>query len=682
MPPEPMTVVVDLGAPGADGPPALELRGPLDTLRLEAALDRIAARYPHAPAWHPRLQHHGPGHHTLRLTTGAGGGEDFPAGLLADLLTHEEPAGPPVRFLEPTPLQGELLATAGPGRHVEQLAFGWHGPLDPERFTAAWQSVHDRESVLRARFEDGPEPRVVLHEHATADVVRLPHGSVDWYALVEADRRRGLDPRRTGPLRVTVLGGGASAPGTGPVTKVLLTHHHALLDGHSVRLLLREFWHAYLAEGLLPGGERRPDLADYRRWLHQQDTSGARDFWSSLPELPYAAEEFGRASAPDAPAATSHGTGHMRLRLTVEQTARLAAWAARWGSTESGVLQAVWALLLHHAQGTRGPGAVRFSAAVSGRGVLFDGVERLPAPLRNPQPVTVEIAPDTPLPELLAVLREHAVDASAYEWVTAGQIQEWTGGRVGPGRSVVAFEHRLPADARLRPALAAHGVRAEAAETLGARTAFPVGLVAHHDDEGRLVLTLSHDRAHLADGSDVLAPCALLLRELPYLAGDSTTVGEALDLLGAVRTSPDRVCVRTPAPTGPARTAPAEEPRLSVLRPAARPGAGTVCLVHAPGTPPEFYATLVHGYPGPEALALLRPAADGAPVGAAVLRALAGTGGPLVLGALSGGGVAAYETARLVAAHGGRPPLIVLTGTGTAAADLARMLEAAAERAG
>ncbi|MYR54952.1 hypothetical protein GTY54_01365, partial [Streptomyces sp. SID625] len=70
-----------------------------------------------------------------------------------------------------TGYQRELLLAAvtrqgGPGRHIEQLCWNWTGPLDTARFTAAWHSVADRETVLRASFDWTGAPLLVLHDHA------------------------------------------------------------------------------------------------------------------------------------------------------------------------------------------------------------------------------------------------------------------------------------------------------------------------------------------------------------------------------------------------------------------------------------------------------------------------------------------------------------------------------------
>lgn len=698
-----LTVVIDPGRPPGDAP-VLELSGPLETARLEAALARLAAAHTGAPAWHHRVHRHGPGRHTLRLTThGATAREAFPAGRLADLLTHKVPDTPTARSFPAPPLQRELIADAdahpGTDHQVEQLTWAWYGPLDLERFTSAWQSVVDRESVLRAAIDDGPEPRIVLHDRVTADVVQVPHGAVAWHTLVGRDRRRGIDIRRPGPLRITVLGGGPAGRDGGAPARVLLTYHHALLDGWSARLLVREFYRAYLAGGRLPGGERRPDLGDYTRWLAGRDTAPARELWSRILHPGPAATWPAR---PEAGGGT--GTGRTRLRLTADQTEGLTTWAAHWGSTESGALQAAWALLLYRSGGARDVAPVRFSTTVSGRGIPFDGVEYMPGALRSPLPLSLVVDPRSSVPELLAQVRDRALDMAAYEWVSAGQIRSWTGDAGDPGDTLLVVENPPRGTDGLAAACAAQGFAVDPPESLGVRTAFPLTVVAHHDSDGGLVLTACHDRARLADATEVLTHSALLLGELPRRADPYTPLAEILELLPAAPPAvgmppsgrfppagapppPPHITAQEETPAGPGTPDPARDgtfapPALVTLRHAAHPDAGAVCLVQSPGIPRSLYDRLARAYRGPEEIVLLpSPPGGAAHAGFRALRPLAEAGRLLVLGGFSGCGAVAYEIARLVALEGVRPPLVVLTDA-TAGTALARTLRTVAERIG
>lgn len=172
-----ITVVI---APGT--PPALDLIGPLDAPLMATAL--VLA----APCG-PKLHRHTATHHTLHFTCRPGDRPaDRPAlaGRLADLLTAPtardgRPARPgPLAALPQQPAPGRAARLAGPAAglpasarqrevlldlmtappgpqlHVGQLHLRWYGPLDRGRFDAAWQSVTDREAVLRAAFAPVP----------------------------------------------------------------------------------------------------------------------------------------------------------------------------------------------------------------------------------------------------------------------------------------------------------------------------------------------------------------------------------------------------------------------------------------------------------------------------------------------------------------------------------------------
>ncbi|MCX4696873.1 condensation domain-containing protein [Streptomyces sp. NBC_01408] len=465
------------------------------------------------------------------------------------------PAEPsvPVSRIPSGPLL-EALAGRGGGRHVEQLSWRWRGPLDTGRFTAAWQSVVDRETVLRAAVHREPEPRVVLHEHAAAEVVRHPAGTVDWDELLERDRLRGFDLRSPGPLRVTLVDDPAEGTGPGALpgpaagaTRVLVTFHHGLLDAWSVFVLLDEFYRAYLAGGTLSGGERRPDIRDWAGWLDGQDTGPAREFWSrAVPE-----GEPAVLPALPGPDTLESGCGRAEARLSAAEADRLHRWAAAQAVPDSSALQAVWALLLYRAAEVSGPALVGFGVTVSGRGIALDAVERLPGPMRNCLPMAVRVDPGHPLGRLLTTLRDRALDMAPYEWVTAGQIHEWTG-RATDGRlleSLVAVESTPRAPAELKAQLAADGIRVDPLRASGAHTVFPVALLAHGGSDGTLTLAAVHDRARIsaADARRLVGHCARLLRALPA-TGEATTVAQVLALLAGEE--PPRIAARRRPPAG------------------------------------------------------------------------------------------------------------------------------------
>ncbi|MFE5602984.1 condensation domain-containing protein [Streptomyces coelicoflavus] len=638
-----------------------ELCGPLGTAQAEAVAARIATRH---RAYSVALEEEA-GRHLLRLSRAgaAAGPEPVPltGELLADLLQ------PPCLGTVPvTGHQRELLLAAvnrpgAAGRHIEQLHWSWAGPLDIGRFTAAWQSVTDREIVLRASFDWTGAPRLVLHERAAVEVVHHRHTTVAWNDLLRRDRAREFALHRPGLFRVTLLDGPPTGA-TGPpaTTRILLSYPHALLDERGAQLLVREFCRAYLADGVVPGGERRPDIRDHVEWLRGQDTDVARRFWATAAPPAHAAVSPGRPGGRT----RNTGPGRIQRRLRPQQTARLRSWAAAWGAGESSALHAAWALLLYRAAGVPGPAPVSFGMHLSGRDLMLRGAADVPGLLGNPLPVTVTVDPSAPLVGLLRQVRDAALDLSAYPWVSGDLVREWSGRDPGDRLTdtLVRFDTRPELPTALRSELGAQGIRVDVPQSVSSDTSLPVTLVARHDNQGGLTLTATHDRAGLsdADASGALSQCMHLLRLLPDHHDERVTVAQVLDLL---RASEVPLAARQePGPRGLA---------LAVLR-AGEPRADVIGLVVVPGVPPGAYDLLLSEYDGPERIvSLALDDAGGLPPPSGLrelgLRELPGTGRRLLLCGCGPAGRAAYEIARNTPYRTEGATAVIMTGTGDAA---------------
>lgn len=585
---------------------------------------------------------------------------------LADAGKREAPvpsAGPAIAA---TPRQRELLAQSlahpGAGHHVEQLHWTWRGPLDRERFTAAWQSVFDNETLLRAAF-DRSHSRIVLHGRATAQVVRLSHTDVSWPRLLERDRRRGIDPHRPGSLRITLFDVHQSNGGSVESTRVLLTYHHALIDSWSVQLLLREFYCAYLHDGRL-GGERRPDLRDYAHWLSEKDLSPARKFWSQTAWQPGTALHPARAGAPTG----LTGFGRASRRLLRPDAVRLVHWAASWGVTESTALQAAWALLLHRATGATGPTTVSFGVSVGGRGIPLEGAEHLTGPLRGILPMTVGVDPAASMPQLLAALRDRALDISSYEWVSTEHIRQRSGCPTAGGLfdTALAFDsHRRPPD-HLVAEFAAQGIRVGPPQSTGVTSTLPISLVASFDHLGNLAVTADYNRGRFDDdeAAKILTQSMQLLREFVDCADSTKPIAAVLEVLRGAD-----------VPRMAAGGARWDYGVLTELREGEGPDAGTVCLIPPPGATHTCYSALVSSHTGPEQLIALRSVTEGPDVAAEALRTVLPRDRRLLLAGWSGSGHLAHEIARRVTDEDATGPLVVTHGGGPADADgLARLL--------
>ncbi|MFE0702182.1 condensation domain-containing protein [Streptomyces sp. NPDC058872] len=705
-----VTVAVTSGPP-----PRLVLRGRLGPEALADALALVqpCAAGPHrhdvshgAVAPHvPVLRRYTAGHHTLTLPP-----PPYAPGPLAELVAHAEQGPVPLPSCCPEPDGFEAMVPwpAGPGQqdvlveamahpeaalHVEQMHWRWRGPLERGRFMDAWQQLYAGEAALRSALAEPrlgePAPLVVVHPQASPLVQWHARGEGNWHALLLAERQQPFDLHRPGGgLRITLLQEQREC------TRILLTYHRSLLDGWSVRLLQRALYRAYLAGGRSTGGERRPDIRDHGRWLAAQDGAAARAFWvararsaAGVAALP------GRVKASPALPAPLLGRGsrgRTRQCLSLQQARGLRDWAVERGVSESTVLHAVWAIQLQraavHSASSESfvldtvPTPVVFAASASGRGIALAGAEQLPGPLETQLPVHVTVSAAMPVTDLLSDLADHALDASAYEWVSPGQFRRWAGHGGGPlPESLITFVASQPGGVqdRVLGELALEGVHVEQAETIEAHTALAYSITAHQDGAGALVLSAVYDRTRISDvdGAEMLAQTVRLLCALPAMVDESVTVGDvAQSLAGA------------PVPRiGPgARGVWPAAGRLRVLRGVGRhdafvrgrrsftpravqpvgpelPAAGTICLIPPAGAPPGCYDELAGVDFGALALVTVSPTANVESCLMALRPVVAGAE-PLILAGLPASVALAREVADRIAAHGWRPPLIVIGG--------------------
>src|SRR6266513_243309 len=198
---------------------------------------------------------------------------------------------------ELSPMQAGMLfhAVSGEDRGIdlEQVVATLREPLEEAHFVRAWQRVVERHPVLRSRFSwEG----VVDPAQEVLDHVQIPVERFDWRALAEAERRERFqtllgDDRTRGfdlddaPLMRLVFVRAAEREHW-----VLWTFHHALLDGRSWGLLLREIFAFYDAFSRGEYAERpRP-----RPYLFRKGDILVPDavFWgrqASSPAKPWAA---------------------------------------------------------------------------------------------------------------------------------------------------------------------------------------------------------------------------------------------------------------------------------------------------------------------------------------------------------------------------------------------------------
>lgn len=336
----------------------------------------------------------------------------------------------PADVLPLTPLQEGLLFHAlyeherdAPDVYVVQLVFELEGPVNADRLRASAQALLDRHPNLRAAFRRrrGGQPVQVLPHRATlpwaeADLTERA-GDTDtekaWTELLDADRAVGFDPATPPLLRCTLVRTGERRH------RLLVTHHHILLDGWSVSVLLRELIALYAADGDPAVLTPVPPYRTFLQWLERRDRSAAETAWrDALADV----TEPTRLAPATTPGATE--PAQARTELPAELGAALTARARSLGVTVNTLVQSAWAILLGRLTGRDD---VVFGATVSGRPPELPGVESMVGLFINTIPTRVRLRPEQTLGALLREVQDGYVSLLDHHHLGLADIQRAVG---------------------------------------------------------------------------------------------------------------------------------------------------------------------------------------------------------------------------------------------------------------
>jgi len=347
------------------------------------------------------------------------------------------------------------------GAYFEQLAWTVRGGLDLERFLQAWKTCLARHALLRSSFHwVGLEsPLQVVHARA-----ELPFAWHDWRELpasehterfarlTQEEKTRGFDLSRAPLTRLTAV------RLTEDTWRFLWSHHHLLVDGWSLGVLIGEVFSLYatLCAGREPALVPPMPFRDYIAWLARRDARADEAWWradlagfTSPTPLPADTRAAGRSDAP--------AQALLELDLSPEATASLQAFARSHQLTTNTLALAAWALVLSHHGGERD---VVFGNTVAGRPPELPGAETMVGVFINTLPTRVRIPPAaSALVPWLQALQAAQVERRAYEHASLVQVQGWS--QVPRGtplfESLVVFEN-YPLDAS---ALSSSALRVE-----------------------------------------------------------------------------------------------------------------------------------------------------------------------------------------------------------------------------
>ncbi len=314
------------------------------------------------------------------------------------------------------------------GVYFEQMSCILRGDLDVSAFEQAWQRMMERHLVLRTAFvgEGLKEPIQVVHRQ-----VKLPLEQQDWQGLssaeqsarleafLQAERCRGFVLSEPPLMRLALIRMSKDA------YQFVWCHHHLLLDGWCVPMLLQEvlaFYEAFRISHDLSLEPPRP-YRDYIVWLKKQDLSKAEAFWRQTLKGFTAPTPLVVGWDPKSMLDQSESYAELERWLSAETTAKLQTLARQHQLTLSTLVQGAWGLLLSRYGGEQD---VLFGATVSGRPPDLAGSESMIGLFINTLPVRMRVKPEATVAAWLKELQAQLVEMRQYEYSPLVEIQGWS----------------------------------------------------------------------------------------------------------------------------------------------------------------------------------------------------------------------------------------------------------------
>jgi hypothetical protein len=390
------------------------------------------------------------------------------------------------------------------GVDVLQVTLDWTSPLEPEPFEAAWQLLARRHEILRTTFclDDDAGFIQVIDPDASIeirwrDLPQPPASGPDhpFESFLRADRRERFDPTRRPPVRLTIVRRAGSSDGSAagvPAHRAVLTIHHALLDGRSLRLMVDEVSAAYAAlrVGRAAPEPPRPPFGEFVRWWERADPSAAEQFWTGYlagavvprPLPGYLGEQVAGTAEPMMAETVLSGADSELIRQAASAT----------GLSSSTMVSAAWALLRARYGNVAD---VVFAVTRSCARDSIPGADAVIGPLINTVPLRVRVDAGWSVRELVTAVNDGIRQIRVHQRTPMGAALAWAGLRA----DTALVDCLLMFDRRRLQAGMAGGDGAPSSARVDRLPSYPLMLCAF--DEPQLRLLFNWDRCRFADGS-------------------------------------------------------------------------------------------------------------------------------------------------------------------------------------
>lgn len=305
-------------------------------------------------------------------------------------------------------------------------------PVDLARLRDVWVKLGMAHSILRTIFvqaRDGAYYQVVLKHPRLAIIARHLDGKLSAPPRNEWDE----DEKTILPWKIQLV-----ATEGGAMVTCEIHISHALMDGDSMRLLVRDAGLAYDggAHALEP-----PQYGQYIEYLRQIPQGRALEYWKTyLRDTEPCLFPFSDSVEPQAAVEPLQD-----IEIVLDDASRLRQFCETEGVTLFNVIQLAWAIVLQCYTGNDAP---VFGYLTSGRSIPMDGADDMVGPLINMLVSRVDLDRGVSVSHGLAQCRDRFTESLSHQHCSLSDIYRVLG-QSGTGlfNTIITYQKALPVGA-------------------------------------------------------------------------------------------------------------------------------------------------------------------------------------------------------------------------------------------
>ncbi len=352
-----------------------------------------------------------------------------------------------------SPLQTGLLFhgiyDGNSNTYIEQFTCDFPAGVDIAVLKYCWGHLMDKHSTLRTGFI---YDEIKTPVQCVFDNVNMPYQEFDFsdfpseeikaktQDFLTKDRHTGFDLSTAPLMRITMIKTGDDS------YKMVWTHHHIILDGWSVSILMAEFMNLY--EILINNGDlpkyNNDEYKAYINYIDSRDKHKEELFWKN-----YVSNIDRPTLLPFSKLTRLHNKGAgklgiLSLNYDEEQVSKIREYVSSNRITINTLFQGVWAFLLSKYTNSND---VVFGAVVSGRPDDLPQIEEKVGLYINTLPLRIKLAYSRGVTDWLKELQSFNLQLREYQYTALNQIQKWSNVKENWFDSILAFENYPVAEA-------------------------------------------------------------------------------------------------------------------------------------------------------------------------------------------------------------------------------------------